>query len=278
MGPFGCDTKLPKSSDSRRILTGCVLHLRYSLIGTQHPQRSRFPAALPLNERNRAMHKRFSPRVVAGGATTVLLFALCLCGDWRRPDLTAQEAKDPKTSKEAGNPAATVNVTPSRVAAVTVYPSSAMVTREVDVPAGKGTVELTVSPLPPAAILSSLYTEGTDGIRVLTTRFRTRPVVKTPARTSQAAGRAGPAGDRPREDRSRRQGDPGEPQDAHQDGRLHGRVHDPGHGKGRAQQRGRHRPGQVRQGIAAGDVARAGRAGAAGEGQSGQGRACSRPG
>ena len=51
-------------------------------------------------------------------------------------------------------------------------------------PEGAGTLELTVTPLPPTTINSSLYSEGTEGIRVLTTRFRTRPdPAKTPART-----------------------------------------------------------------------------------------------
>jgi uncharacterized protein (TIGR02231 family) len=71
-----------------------------------------------------------------------------------------------------------VKIASSRVAAVTVYPSSALVTREVDVPEGAGTLELTVTPLPPTTVNSSLYTEGTEGIRVLTTRFRTRPILE----------------------------------------------------------------------------------------------------
>jgi len=71
-----------------------------------------------------------------------------------------------------------VKIAASRVAAVTVYPSSALVTREVDVPAGPGQLELTVTPLPPTTINSSLYTEGTEGIRVLTTRFRSRPILE----------------------------------------------------------------------------------------------------
>jgi uncharacterized protein (TIGR02231 family) len=71
-----------------------------------------------------------------------------------------------------------VKIATSRVAVVTVYPSSALVTREVDVPEGAGTLELTVTPLPPTTINSSLYTEGTEGIRVLTTRFRTRPILE----------------------------------------------------------------------------------------------------
>jgi hypothetical protein len=64
----------------------------------------------------------------------------------------------------------------SRIVRVTVYPDSALVSREVEVPAGKGSLELVVSPLPEQTVNSSLYSESGDGIRVLTTRFRTRPV------------------------------------------------------------------------------------------------------
>src|SRR5438874_8735626 len=46
----------------------------------------------------------------------------------------------------------------------------------VDVPEGLGTMELVVSPLPPQTVNTSLYSEGGDGLRVLTTRFRLRPV------------------------------------------------------------------------------------------------------
>ncbi len=64
----------------------------------------------------------------------------------------------------------------SRITHVTVYPNSALVTREVEVPAGSGSLELVVTPLPQHTVNSSLYSEGGDGIRVLTTRFRSRPV------------------------------------------------------------------------------------------------------
>ena len=64
----------------------------------------------------------------------------------------------------------------SKIVAVTVYQGQALVTREVSVPEGEGTVELVVTPLPAQAVDSSLYTEGTDGLRVLSTRFRTRAV------------------------------------------------------------------------------------------------------
>ena len=69
-----------------------------------------------------------------------------------------------------------VKIASSRVTHVTVYQVNALITREVDVPAGKGAMELVVSPLPPQTQDSSLYSEGTDGIRVLTTRYRTRPI------------------------------------------------------------------------------------------------------
>ena len=64
----------------------------------------------------------------------------------------------------------------SRITHVTVYADSALVTREVEVPAGAGAIELVVTPLPERTVNSSLYSESADGIRVLTTRFRTRPV------------------------------------------------------------------------------------------------------
>src|SRR5262245_15112127 len=67
-------------------------------------------------------------------------------------------------------------VASSKIVQVTVYPNSALVTREVLVPDGQGTMELVVNPLPEHTINSSLYSEGNDGIRVLTTRFRMRPV------------------------------------------------------------------------------------------------------
>ncbi len=65
---------------------------------------------------------------------------------------------------------------PSRVTAVTVYQGNALVTREVAVPEGKGLVELVVTPLPPQTVAGSLSAEAGDGIRVLSTRYRTRAV------------------------------------------------------------------------------------------------------
>jgi uncharacterized protein (TIGR02231 family) len=89
-----------------------------------------------------------------------------------------QEAAPAAKEANPAAPAAGVKLAQSRLVAVTVYPNSALVTREVDVPEGPGTIELTVTPLPPATVNGSLYTEGTDGIRVLATRFRTRAVLE----------------------------------------------------------------------------------------------------
>ncbi len=64
----------------------------------------------------------------------------------------------------------------SRIVHVTVYQNNALVTREVDVPEGTGLIELVVPAMPAQTVNTSLYSEGSDGTRVLTTRFRTRPV------------------------------------------------------------------------------------------------------
>src|SRR5262245_61969112 len=66
----------------------------------------------------------------------------------------------------------------SRIVKVVLYPNSALVTREVPVPPGNGITELVISPLPLRIIPSSLYSEGSNGTRVLSTRFRTRQVLE----------------------------------------------------------------------------------------------------
>jgi hypothetical protein len=65
---------------------------------------------------------------------------------------------------------------PGRIVAVTLYQGSALVTREVDVPEGEGQAELVVTPLPPRVIDGSVFAEGSDELRVLSTRDRTRAV------------------------------------------------------------------------------------------------------
>src|SRR3954447_10682812 len=91
------------------------------------------------------------------------LGAMAIVGRDLRSEEPAEEGPPPKSA-------------PSRVTAVTVYQGNALVTREVDVPEGKGLVEFVVTTLPPETIDSSLYTEGGDGLRVLSTRYRTRAV------------------------------------------------------------------------------------------------------
>ena len=81
----------------------------------------------------------------------------------------------PGRAGRRGDPAGSTQ-RPSRVTAVTVYQGNALVTREVNVAAGQGLVEIVVTPLPPQTVDSSLYAEGTDGVRVLSTRYRTRAV------------------------------------------------------------------------------------------------------
>jgi len=81
-----------------------------------------------------------------------------------------QDEQEPAEVSPAPRPAA------SKIVAVTVYQGQALVTREVIVPGGEGVVELVVTPLPPQTVANSLYTEGAEGLRVLSTRFRTRAV------------------------------------------------------------------------------------------------------
>src|ERR1051325_2212035 len=113
------------------------------------------------------MWKRLMPWCAAGCVAMALVTATLMRADPPREVAAAQDKGTPKSE---------VNVTPSRVASVTVYPLSALVTREGEVRAAKGVVELIVSPLPPTIVSSSLYSEGSDGVRVLTTRYRTRAI------------------------------------------------------------------------------------------------------
>jgi uncharacterized protein (TIGR02231 family) len=133
----------------------------------------------PSSERKElAMSKRLMPWFAVGSVMMALvLMANQMSADPPRA-VSAQDAKGGKDPKGAPDPAPGVKLANSRVAAVTVYPISALVTREVDVPAGQGIVELTVSALPPATIQSSLFSEGLDGVRVLTTRYRSRAILQ----------------------------------------------------------------------------------------------------
>jgi hypothetical protein len=87
----------------------------------------------------------------------------------------AAPAAGEKNAAPAAAPAAP-KIAGSKISHVTVYPNSALVTREVDVPAGTGTIELIVNPLPPQTLDNTLYSEGSDGLQVLSTRYRQRPI------------------------------------------------------------------------------------------------------
>lgn len=64
----------------------------------------------------------------------------------------------------------------SKITQVTVYTANALITRDVEVPEGVGLLEVIVTPLPSQVVDGSLYSEGSDGIRILTTRYRTRAI------------------------------------------------------------------------------------------------------
>jgi hypothetical protein len=81
-------------------------------------------------------------------------------------------------AQEAAAPQAASRLAKSRIDKVTVYPSNALVTREVEVPAGTGLVELVIAPMPDQIVPSTMYSEGSEGLRVLTTRFSTRQVME----------------------------------------------------------------------------------------------------
>lgn len=117
------------------------------------------------------MWKRAVPWLMVCSLTAVLVFA-------GNHSSATQQPGDGKKEGDAAPPTPGVKLVTNRVTSITIYPNNALVTREVDVPEGTGTLELTVNPMPPATITSSLFTEGSEGIRVLTTRFRTRTIVE----------------------------------------------------------------------------------------------------
>ena len=78
------------------------------------------------------------------------------------------QAQDPKP--------ADVKPAPNKIVAVTVYQNTALVTREVTAPEGAGITEVIVTGLPNSTINTSLYAEGSDGIRILSARYRTRAI------------------------------------------------------------------------------------------------------
>jgi len=103
-------------------------------------------------------------RLLSGSLGLALVVALALSAvllAYRGEEKKGEEAQAPKTAN-------------SRITHVTVYSNNALVTREVDVPEGTGVVELVVTSLPAHTVNTSLYSEGSDSIRVLNTRFRSR--------------------------------------------------------------------------------------------------------
>ena len=105
-----------------------------------------------------------------------ILAVLCAASlAWSAPPAHAAQ-DEPAAVPASSQSGAAPKSAPTRVTAVTVYQGNALVTREVDVAGGKGLVEIVVTPLPPQTVDSSLYAEGTDGVRVLSTRYRTRAV------------------------------------------------------------------------------------------------------
>jgi len=106
-----------------------------------------------------------------------LLFGV---GRWAALATNAQEVKkqkSPSSIKEAPKDATKEPVeAKSKVVAATIYSDSALVTREVDIPAGLGAMEIVVSAMPAQVQPSSVYSEGTEGIRVLATRYRKKPI------------------------------------------------------------------------------------------------------
>ena len=90
------------------------------------------------------------------------LLSLCSVASW--------------AAEPAGGSGSPVVEAVSVISGVTVYSSSALVTRQVNTPATSGVVELVVGPLPPSIVPNSLYSEGGNGIRIMSTRYRTRVV------------------------------------------------------------------------------------------------------
>lgn len=96
--------------------------------------------------------------------------------------LLAAACAIPAPAFAAAAPAAASAAKPessSRIVSVTLYQSSALVGREVAVPEGAGKIEIVVPGLPASVQPGSLYGEGSADIRILSTRFRSRPLPQT---------------------------------------------------------------------------------------------------
>ena len=90
-----------------------------------------------------------------------IMSALFMCvaiamvfGSWLWSSGQAQEAKNGDKQHSAPK------LANSRIDRVTVYPNNALVTREVEVPAGNGLIELIVNPMPDQIVPSGLISNS----------------------------------------------------------------------------------------------------------------------
>src|SRR5262245_72009 len=99
------------------------------------------------------MHRQLIGWLTACGLTAAMVFV----ATHMPANPPADKAPPPTPNDAPATPTTGVKGVTSRVVAVTVYQNSALVTREVEVPNGPGLLELTVTPLPPTTVNSSLY-------------------------------------------------------------------------------------------------------------------------
>jgi hypothetical protein len=102
------------------------------------------------------------------------ILGLCLMVAFSPMLWSGGKAKDAPDTPAVSAP----KIARSKIDKVVVYPNSALVTREVEVPDGAGLVELTITPMPDRIVPSTMYSEGGESLRVLTTRFTTRQVLE----------------------------------------------------------------------------------------------------
>jgi uncharacterized protein (TIGR02231 family) len=79
-----------------------------------------------------------------------------------------------------GEPADGPAGAPGKLDAVTLYHGHAAVTRIVDVPAGKGMMEVIVSELPERVVVDSLHADSTEDVQVRAVRYRERTLREEP--------------------------------------------------------------------------------------------------
>jgi uncharacterized protein (TIGR02231 family) len=112
------------------------------------------------------------------------LGALAVSGLWYFTSARGEDPlQPPARTGDAATPASTtgsatksipLKTATSSIKEVTIYQRGALVSREVIVPEGSGLFEVVVPNLPPQTQSGSLFSEGSETIRVLNTRYRTR--------------------------------------------------------------------------------------------------------